>query len=297
MKNKQNIQKFFYMKGKLKVDSMNDTQNQVLNKKLEMLEKILSAKERVLVAFSGGTDSSFLLAYAKKVLGKNVEAIIINSQLFPKNELSRAVDFCRKHSINYTIVEKDIMKNKKIVSNPPTRCYHCKKAIFSTIRKFAKKNGFTHILEGGNADDLNAYRPGKRALLELGIESPLALANLTKEEIRTISKTLGLESWNLPSAACLASRIPYGEKITSDKLIMINKSEDYLRHLGFSQVRVRHHGNLAKIEILEEEWNLLDKSLRISINEELKKIGFVHVAVDLAGYRTGAMDELLHKPT
>ncbi|MEM2900816.1 MAG: ATP-dependent sacrificial sulfur transferase LarE, partial [Thermoplasmata archaeon] len=250
---------------------MNNEQNQDLNKKFDRLKEILNTKERVLVAFSGGTDSSFLLACAKKVLGNNVEAIIVSSQLFPKYELSRAIDFCKKYNINYTIIEKDITKNKKVVSNHPDRCYHCKKAIFATIRKFAQKNGFTHILEGGNADDLNSYRPGKRALQELGIESPLALANLSKDEIRTISRNLGLDTWNLPSAACLASRIPYGEKITIEKLNMVEKSENYLRSLGFSQLRVRHHGNLAKIEILENEWSRLDNSLRASINKELKK--------------------------
>ncbi len=283
---KDEITRFRYRSDKMAKETS-------LDKKFRKLQNILKAKKRVLVAFSGGVDSSFLLASAKDILDENAEAAVVNSALFPAFELARALDFCRKYGINCTIVESDALEHDEVSSNSPDRCYHCKKLIFTALGYVAKQRAFEHIVDGSNADDARDYRPGKRALAEMGISSPLAEAGLTKDDIRKLSKKGGLETWSLPSAACLASRIPYGEKITEEKLLAIEDAESFLRSLGFSQVRVRHHGVLAKLEVLDEEWRKLDKMTRKKICSALNKIGFTFVALDLAGYRAGAMNEAL----
>ena len=267
--------------------------NDKLQKKYDDLRAIIKSYGGVAVAFSGGVDSTFLLKVAHDVLGDGAIAITASSKSFPERERREAQEFCDREQIAWYQVESEELSIDGFAKNPPNRCYLCKKELFTKLIRMAKEHGINVMAEGSNLDDNGDYRPGLQAVAELGVESPLRRAGLTKQDIRDISKELGLPTWNKQSFACLASRFVYGEDITEKKLDMVDRAEQLLLDLGFGQVRVRIHGeNLARIEVREEE---LEKVLqnREQILEEFKKAGFLYVTMDLAGYRTGSMNAVL----
>lgn len=271
--------------------------NKDLEQKLADLKCYLKNLESVAIAFSGGVDSTFLVAVAKEVLPSNKLLVLTAiSDFFPLREMDEAKEFCANRKINHIIVPIDILHNDAVVKNPANRCYLCKSAIFTQLKKIALDKGFEHIVEGSNLDDMGDYRPGLQALSEQNIKSPLRDCNLFKQDIRDISKEIGLPTWDKPSFACLASRFVYGETITKEKLMMIDKAEQLLLNLGFRQFRVRIHGNLARIEILPEDFaKIMVDNVRQKINNEFTEMGFAYTTLDLKGYRTGSMNETLKK--
>ena len=264
-------------------------------KKLSDLRKLLKSFRSAAIAFSGGVDSTFLLKVAHEELGEKAVAVTVISPLIPKKEAINTENFCKKENVRQFVLELDPLGILGFKDNPRNRCYICKREIFGKIKELAKENGISTVCEGSNADDTGDYRPGMQAVRELGIKSPLLECGLTKNEIRLLSKEMDLPSWNKPSAACLASRFVYGEEITERKLKMVEIAEDFLHEKGFSQQRVRIHGeNLARIEI---EKNDFEKILAIKdeINSFFKELGFVYTTLDLTGFRSGSMNEVINE--
>lgn len=259
--------------------------------KYENLKKTISDMGSLAVAFSGGVDSSLLLKVAHDVLGDKAAAITAVSELMPEREREEAFSFCRKNDIRQIIIKPNPLSLKSFCDNPRDRCYICKKHIFGEIIKKAEEHGFSNVAEGSNIDDLGDFRPGLKALGELLVRSPLCEAQLTKNEIRALSKELMLATCDKPSYACLASRFVYGEKISAEKLSMIDNAEQYLYELGFRGMRVRLHQNVARIELTEEDIDtFFSKDHRISVYNKLKELGFDYVALDLKGYTMGGMN-------
>lgn len=262
--------------------------------KYENLINILRQAGSLVVAFSGGVDSSFLLRVAHDVLGDRVMAVTAQSATFPAREYDEAVCFAEEWQIPHQTVLSEELEIEGFSDNPTNRCFLCKSELFDKIRAIAVEQGYAHVAEGSNADDLLDFRPGLQAIKEQGIISPLREANLTKQEIRDLSQMLGLRSWDKPSFACLSSRFPYGEKITREKLAQIEQAEQHLLDLGFRQVRVRHHGPIARIEVEEREINrIMEEKTRLDIHAFLKSLGFAYICLDMKGYRTGSMNETL----
>ena len=265
-----------------------------LQEKYQELKELLVSMDNIVVAFSGGVDSTFLLYAAKEALGDKVIAVTAQSLSFPKRELEEAKAFASSKHIEHIIVDSEELDIEGFSENPKNRCYLCKTELFTKISEVAKERGFRAVAEASNSDDNGDYRPGLIAVKELGVYSPLRQVGLTKSEIRRLSKEHGLPTWNKPSFACLSSRFPYGESITPKRLRMIDQAEQYLLDLGIWQVRVRIHDNLARIEVDEEGFKIFsDPQLRRQISDEFKRIGFTYVSLDLIGYRTGSMNETL----
>jgi uncharacterized protein len=246
------------------------------------------------VAYSGGVDSTFLLKIAHDVLKDQVIAVTARSSTYPERELNEAAEFTRSTGIKHIVIQSEELEIEGFTNNPPNRCYLCKYELFSKIKEVAGRHHILYIAEGSNIDDLGDYRPGMQAIKELGIISPLKDVRLGKDAIRKLSKQMGLPTWDKQSFACLASRFPYGEKITQEKLTMVDRAEQYLLDLGFKQVRVRHHGDTARIEVAEaERLKFFDLELMDNVYKQFREIGFAYTSLDLKGYRTGSMNEVI----
>jgi pyridinium-3,5-biscarboxylic acid mononucleotide sulfurtransferase len=264
--------------------------------KLSLLEDCLRRRARVAVAFSGGVDSTFLLKVARGVLGQNVLAVTVVSELMPRHEKADAVHLAQLIDAPHVLVETDDLSDPAFTANPPDKCYLCKKKRFSQLKTFARSKGIEVIVDGTNSDDGRDYRPGEKAAEELGVESPLREAGLGKDDIRRLSKQLGLPTWDKPAFACLASRIPYHHEITAEKLQQIDAGETFLRQLNVStQVRVRHHGRLARLEIEPADIHkLVAEPLRTRVLNYFKELGFQYITLDMAGYAMGSLNRELN---
>jgi uncharacterized protein len=266
-----------------------------LQKKYEKLLSFIRKRQSAVVAFSGGVDSSLLCLAAREALGGAALALTVVSPLLPKSELDDARRVAALTGIEHVLLEKPELENA-VAANPVDRCYHCKKNEFSAITAYAKGRGVTAVFDGSNTDDLNDYRPGLKALEELGVESPLREAGLSKAEIRELSKKAGLPTWDKPAFACLASRIPYGQTIDAEKLAAVEAAEAILVRAGFRQVRVRVHGDIARIEAApEERRKFFDIALWDRLASEIKALGFRYAAAELSGYVTGSLNPVSPK--
>ena len=275
------------------MNDKNNINNTLVQEKLQVLQEELRRLGSVMVAFSGGVDSTFLLQVAHLTLGEKALALTARSGVVPQRDLQEADAFCAKYGIRHLYCDFDELAVPGFAENPPDRCYICKKTLFSNFLRIAKENGAV-LCEGSNMDDLGDYRPGLKALAELDVHSPLRVAQLSKAEIRLLSHELQLPTWDKPSFACLASRFVYGERITAEKLAAVDKAEQLLWELGFKQFRVRVHGNLARIEVLPDELQrALAEPVRSTLHNKLQEYGFDYVTLDLLGYRTGSMNEIL----
>lgn len=264
-----------------------------LNQKLERLKMILGDLESVVVAYSGGVDSTLLLRVAKES-AQRVLAVTATSPTYPQSELEQAQRIANSLGVEHMIIESHEMENPQFCANPADRCYYCKSELFSQLRAVAAERGFKAVVDGSNAEDLGDFRPGMRAAREYGIRSPLLEAGLTKEEIRELSRYYQLPTWDKPAMACLSSRIPYGEPITPEKVKQIEAGEAFLRSLGLKEVRLRHHGPIARLEVNPAAFPLLiTEGVRERIITTLKNLGFTYVTLDLEGYRSGSMNQLL----
>ncbi|KPK97567.1 MAG: adenine nucleotide alpha hydrolase [Omnitrophica WOR_2 bacterium SM23_72] len=264
--------------------------------KLRKLQQILTQMHSVLIAYSAGVDSTFLLKVAAMTLPRDrLLAVTANSPTYPKLELLKARRMTKKMDVRHKIIKTQELKDRRFVSNPANRCYFCKKELFSKLKSLAREFHLRYVVDASSSSDRLDFRPGERAKKEFCIRSPLAEACLNKEEIRCLSKTLGLPTWNQPAQTCLASRIPYGERILPIVLARVDKAESYLRRLGFRQVRLRHYNGLCRIEVGRDEIQGLF-SKRETIVKKFKKLGYYYVTLDLEGYRTGSMNEILRRP-
>jgi len=260
--------------------------------KLDNLKTIIKNQKSAVVAFSGGVDSTFLLKVSAEVLGTGVVAVTAHSSTYPERELKEAIEFAEDNGIKHRVITSEELEVEGFSDNPVNRCYLCKNELYEKIKAVADEEGMECIFEGSNVDDLGDFRPGMQAVKEHGVVSPLREAGLTKEEIRALSRDMGLKTWDKQAFACLSSRFPYGEKITRERLRMIDLAEQFLLDLGFRQVRVRFHKDIARIEVTRESFEkIIEPEIREKIYTEFKKIGFMYTALDLKGYRTGSMNE------
>lgn len=269
-----------------------------IEKKLVELREVVRGLESAVVAFSGGADSALVSLVAVQSLGRdNVLLATAESETYTPEERERAVRVAREIGARHVIVHTDEFADENFINNPPERCYYCKRELCSGMEKLRRENDFKYILDGTNADDCTDFRPGRRAADEAGVRSPLSEAGITKELVRAISKKLGLPTWNLPAQACLASRVPYGTRISGELLARIGRAEAAIKEIcGVVRLRVRHHGNIARIEVAPDDMaKVAGSAAREKIVTALKALGYLYVTVDLAGYRTGSMNEVLRE--
>ena len=268
-----------------------------IERKWNNLRSLLAEMNGAVLAYSGGVDSSLLLKAASDVLHDRLIAVLAISETYPPTELQPATAFADSQGVTLQVLHTTELESGEFARNTPDRCYHCKKELFAKLFEVAASNGLRHVLDGSNTDDLNDHRPGRRAAAEFGVRSPLVEADFSKQDIRECSRRLGLPTWNKPSLACLSSRIPYGTRITREALRVIQSAEEYLHGLGFRQVRVRHHGDLARIELDPADFpRLRVNGATEHITKALKALGYRYVCLDLEGYRTGSMNEGLDRP-
>jgi len=266
-----------------------------LEERLKQLEDIVGPYGSALVAFSGGVDSSLALAIAARALPKDkVLAVTSNNETYLPSELDLARDFAATLGVEHLVVNTRELDDPNYASNPTNRCYFCKSTLYSDLTKLASERGYACVVDGANKDDEGDYRPGRKAAKELGVVSPLSVAGVGKAEVRELAKHLGLPSWDKPALACLSSRFPYGQEITPEKLSQVARAEEFLRKEGFRQVRVRHHGDIARLEVAPAEMERAF-AFREEISAELKDAGFLYVTLDLAGYRSGSLNAALGK--
>ena len=259
--------------------------------KLAVLKENMASMQSLALGYSGGVDSTFLMVIANEVLGKNFLAVTAASPTYSQREQIEAIKLAERLGVQHLLIDVEPFDIPGYGDNPPDRCYLCKSQLFTCLWGIARERGIEHVADGSNVDDLGDYRPGLIALQELGVSSPLMEAGMGKEDIRLLSRDMGLPTWDKPAAACLASRFPYGQRIDREQLARVEKAEDYLVGLGFKQVRVRVHNDLARIEVGPEELTrLVNPELMDRINRELKQLGFRYVAMDLQGYRTGSLN-------
>lgn len=265
-----------------------------LMQKEEKLELLLKAYDSALLAFSGGVDSTFLLYKASCVMGRDkVLAVTADSVLYPPEETEAAKEIASSLGVRHIVIQTAELSLEEFCANPPQRCYYCKSELFTELNKLAREHHLTHVMDGSNADDTTDYRPGTRAARELGVRSPLEEAGLTKAEIRLLSRSHALPTWDKPAAACLASRFPYGERLELSKLRQVEHGERFLRSLGLKrEVRVRRHGQIARIEIAVPELALIVDN-RQTVVDYFKQLGFLYITLDLEGFQTGSMNRVL----
>lgn len=264
----------------------------VIEQKWDHLKTLLRDMHGAVLAYSGGVDSSLLLKAASEVMGPNLVAATAVSETYPKGELIVAEEFARSLGVTHKFVHTEEMASEDFARNPPDRCYHCKKELFEKLRQLAAAEGVSFVMDGSNADDLRDHRPGRKAAAEFSVRSPLLEAGFSKAEVRERARALGLRVWDKPSLACLSSRIPYGTRITSGLIRTVDAAEDHLRAFGFGQARVRHHGDIARIEVMPEDFaKFLHRDIAEKIAARFRELGYVYVCLDIEGYRTGSMNE------
>lgn len=265
-----------------------------LNEKFDRLKDTLKEMDRVIIAFSGGVDSTFLLKAASVSGLGDILAVTGASESMPEQEFAFSKEIIRSMNVKHRIITTNELKDSNYSSNPPDRCYYCKKELFSALRSLAREEGYLFVLDGTNADDAYDWRPGRRAAEEEGVRSPLLEAGLSKEDIRSLSKSLGLPTWNKPAAPCLSSRFPYGHTITAEALDRVNKAETFIRTFGVGELRVRIHSDIARIEVHPDDFHrLIERGAREEIIQYLKSIGFRFITLDLQGFRSGSGNEHL----
>lgn len=268
--------------------------DKALLEKYDRLKDYLASLGSVAVAFSSGVDSTFLLYAAREALGDHAIAVTASSCSFPERELKEAKEYCQKMGIRHFVIKSEELEIEGFSHNPKNRCYLCKHELFEKIGALAKEQGINEIAEGSNLDDNGDYRPGLQAVAELGVKSPLRYIGFTKQEIRELSKYLNIPTWNKQSFACLSSRFPYGDLINEKKLKMVDRAEQLLLDMGFHQLRVRIHGDVARIELLPDEFpKFMEEKTRLSVYKKFKEYGFSYVTLDVLGYRMGSMNETL----
>ncbi len=262
------------------------------NNKFTKLKETLKQMERVIIAYSGGVDSTLLLKTASISGLKDIFAVTASSESLPVEELSFAKEITSALNIKHRIIVTEELKDKNYSNNTPDRCYYCKKELFGRLKDIALKENFSFILDGTNADDIQDWRPGRRAAMEMGVVSPLLNVGLGKKEIRDISRDIGLPTWNKPATPCLSSRFPYGQKITAQALERVGRAENFIKRLGLKDLRVRDHSEMARIEVNTEEFPvLMDKTVRSEIITFLQSLGYRHITLDLQGFRSGSFNE------